>query len=68
MRAAVEGLEGYPEVVLVEVDGPDEKVRIAKRGGVLVIDVSDHGAEVHVAVPFRTVSLVIDKLDRAFDA
>jgi hypothetical protein len=66
-RAAWEGLEEYDEVVLVEVDGPHEKVRVAKRGGVLVIDVDDHGTEVHIAVPFRTVSLLIDKLDRALD-
>jgi hypothetical protein len=43
-------------------------VRVAKRGGVLVIDVNDHGTEVHIAVPVRTVALLIDKLDRAFDA
>jgi hypothetical protein len=29
--------------------------------------VDDHGTEVHIAVPFRTVSLLIDKLDRALD-
>jgi hypothetical protein len=67
VRAAWEGLEEYDEVVLVEVDGPHEQVRVAKRGGVLVIDVNDHGTGVHIAVPFRTVSLLIDKLDRASD-
>jgi len=68
VRAAWEGLEEYDEVVLVEVDGPHEQVRVAKRGGVLVIDVNDHGTEIHIAVPVGTVSLLIDKLGSAFDA
>ena len=67
VRAAWDGLEDCPDVVLVEVIGPNERVRIAKRGGVLEIDVDDHGSRVRIAVPVRTLSILIDKLDRVFD-
>lgn len=67
VRAAWDGLEDCPDVVLVEVDGPHEKVRIAKRGGVIEIDVDDHGARVRIAVPVRTVSILLDKLDSVLD-
>ncbi|MDX1388199.1 MAG: hypothetical protein R3344_03365 [Acidobacteriota bacterium] len=67
VQAAWDGLEDCPDVVFVEVDGPYEKVRIAKRGGVIEIDVDDHGARVRVAVPVRTVSILIDKLERVLD-
>lgn len=54
-----------PDAVLVQVDGPDESVRVAKRGGELVVDVRDGGDRVHVVVPVRTISAVLDKLDGA---
>jgi hypothetical protein len=65
LTAAWDEIVRCPDVVLVQVDGPGETVEIAKRGKNLVIHVVDGGEEVHISIPVRTVSAVLDKLERA---
>jgi len=61
-RAALEGLRDADDVVLVEVKGPGEHVRVAKWGGSIVIDVDDADETVHVSTPIRAVSSTVEQL------
>jgi hypothetical protein len=66
--AAVPALEDCADGVLVEVTDPEEHVLIAKRGGSIVIDVSDGNDVVHVAVPLRAAHSAIQEIADASDA
>jgi len=54
-------LRNAPDCSLVEVDGPDEQVRIAKRGGNLVVHVRDVEEDVHISIPLKTLEAVAKK-------
>jgi len=54
-------LRNAPDCSLVEVDGPDEHVRIAKRGGNLVVHVRDVEEDAHISIPLKTLEAVAKK-------
>jgi hypothetical protein len=49
----------------VEVQSPEEHVRISKSWGAIVIDVDDQNETVHVSVPIRAIQSAIDELSSA---
>jgi hypothetical protein len=57
IRAAVGELEKCSDATFVEVQSPDEHVRISKSSGAIVIDVDDTDDTVHVSVPIRAVAV-----------
>lgn len=61
-------LAGYPDVTLVQVENPHEKVSIVKRGGSLVIDVDSRRETVHVSFPLRIVAAVARDLETSAPA
>jgi len=62
LEVAADELGRGPDFALVEVTNPREKVRIAKEGTHLVIDVDDANEVVHVAVPLNAVRAVAAQL------
>jgi hypothetical protein len=60
--AALEGLRDADDVVLVDVKGPGEHVRVAKWGGSIVVDVDDADDTVHISAPIRAVSSTVEQL------
>jgi len=62
VEAASSAIAGAPDGVFVQVDGPDEHVRIAKEDGRLVVDVDDTDARVRVSVPVRAVEYVVRRI------
>lgn len=68
-RDAARALEEAGDVTLVRIVGPGERVTIATRDGVLVVDVvetrSGGNARVRVEMPLRTVECVVRRLERA---
>jgi hypothetical protein len=65
LKAATEELDRCPDATLVEVTGPDEHVKISKRGNSMYIDVDDPGETVHVSFPVGVVQTVVNKLEKA---
>lgn len=63
--AAIPALEDCPDGVLVEVSDPGEHVLITNQSGSVVIDVNDHGDEVHVSVPLRAAQSSIHQIAEA---
>jgi len=64
-RAAVDELGQAGDFTLVSVVKRDERVTIRTVGGVLVVDVDDHGDRVRIEMPLRTVDRIVRRLDRA---
>ncbi|HWG59016.1 MAG TPA: hypothetical protein VN661_08215 [Candidatus Acidoferrales bacterium] len=62
IRAALDSLRHAPDMALVEVTDPTEHVRISKSGGSIVVDVRDPDDTVHVSVPLRTISSVLEEI------
>jgi hypothetical protein len=62
IRAAAEELAKCPNATFVEVQSPEEHVRISKGWGAIVIDVDDRDETVHVSVPIRAVQSAIEEL------
>lgn len=62
IKIASEELARCPDGPLVLVDGPDEKVSIAKLGGSLVIDVDSSAESVHVSFPLKTLASAAEEL------
>jgi hypothetical protein len=60
LRDIARELERAPDGVLVEVDGPDERVLIEKRGGRFVIDVDSAGEHVTVTLPAGALEEITD--------
>lgn len=58
-------LEARGDAVFVEVVNRHERVKIAKVGDELRVDVLTEDDEVHVAVPISSVRSVVARLDRA---
>ncbi len=63
VRAATEGLARQPDCDLLEVQSADERVHIAKRGSLLVVDVESLRETVHVSVPLRTITGMAHRLE-----
>jgi hypothetical protein len=62
IHAALDQLSESDDVTLVEVKEPGEHVRVAKRGGSIVVDVEDKDDTVHVSTPIRAISSTIEQL------
>jgi hypothetical protein len=62
---ALPALEQCPDSVFVEVTEPGEHVFVAKRGGSIVIDVTDPDESVHVSVPLRAAESAIHEFAAA---
>lgn len=62
---ALHELRRAPNCELVRVDGPRERVRIAKQDRCLVIDANDGEETVHLVVPLATAKVVLQRLARA---
>lgn len=58
VRAVADELDRMPDATLVEIDSWDDRVRILKRNGGLVIEVQGGRDHVRVTVPPSTVSLL----------
>ena len=65
LDAAIPALEDCPDGVLVEVIDTNDHVRIAKRGGSIVVDVRDPEEDVHVSVPLRAAQSSIHEIAKA---
>jgi hypothetical protein len=63
--AAIRALEDCPDGLLVEVVDSRDHVRVAKRGGSIVVDVNDAADTVHVSVPLRAAESSIHEIARA---
>ncbi len=59
MRALASELAGLPDAVYVAVEAPGERVLIASRGGVLVIEVDDGPDHVRLAIPLHAARRVL---------
>lgn len=62
--ALCRALRDTPDFVLVEVETPDERVRVEKRGRELFIDVNGPDETVRVRVPVRIVQGIVNKFAR----
>lgn len=63
--AVCRALRDTPNFVLVEVEAPDKRVRVEKRGHALLIDVRAPGETVHVQVPVKIVQGIMNKFARS---
>jgi hypothetical protein len=57
-------IEELPDAVFVEVTGPNETVRVEKKNGRFVIDVTGSGDRVHVSVPVSVVTRLMRTAQR----
>ena len=64
VSAVCRALRDSPNFVLVEVEAPDQRVRIEKRGHALLIDVKCPDETVHVQVPVKLVQGIVNKFAR----
>jgi len=55
MRTLTRELAKYPEATFVDVQGPDQHVRIQTHSGKLQIDVQDNGDTVHLLCPLAVI-------------
>ncbi len=62
IRALADSIESMPSGVLVQVDSPDEQVRITKQGRSFRIEVQSSDADVSVSVPARLLGRSLDIL------
>jgi hypothetical protein len=65
IRTALEQLRAGDDVTLVEVREPGQHVIVAKRGGSVVIDVTDIDETVHVSAPLRAIQSTIEQVAAA---
>lgn len=65
IRAALDQLPEVDDVTVVEVTEPGQHVVVAKRGGSVVVDVTDHDDIVHVSTPIRAISSTIEQIAAA---
>jgi hypothetical protein len=63
--AAISRLAKTPDCLLVQVESMDERVRIAKEGRKLSVDVASKNEEVHLSVPLGMVSAVLERVHEA---
>jgi hypothetical protein len=62
VREVLSVLDDMPSATLVEVVERDTRVRIAKRGGRLVVDVDDVDVSVQVSMPVRPAVRTLQRL------
>jgi hypothetical protein len=61
--AGMAELQGSPDVILVEVDTPEETVLIQKEGSDLIVDVDSRSeGEVHLELPIRSLERILRSL------
>ena len=65
IRAALNQLREVDDLTLVDVTEPGQHVRVAKRGGSVVVDVNDRDETVHVSAPIRAISSTIEQVAAA---
>jgi hypothetical protein len=63
--AAVLELKKSDDINLVEVSGPDQHVKVATKGGSMVVDVTDAEDDVHVSVPLSEIDRVVHEIAAA---
>ena len=68
IRASLDALSEADDITFVEVKEPGQKVRVAKSGGSIVVDVNDNDETVHVSTPIRAMSSAIEELAAASPA
>jgi hypothetical protein len=54
--ALAKELQNYPDASFIEVSSGQEQVRIATRGGALVVDVNSPEETVHISIPLATLA------------
>lgn len=62
IRATLAQLRECDDIAFVEVSRPDQKVRVAKSGGSIVVDVESVEDSVHVSAPIRAMSSAVEEL------
>ena len=62
IRATLDSLRDTDDVVFVEVNEPNERVRVSKSGDAIVVDVDDVAETVHVSAPVRAISNTVEQL------
>ena len=62
IRAGLDALGESDDITFVEVKKPDQRIRVAKSGGSIVVDVNDNDETVHVSTPIRAMSSAIEEL------
>ena len=62
-KIVAQELDRCPDGVLVQVDKPGENVSIRKEGNYLLIDVESRREEVHVSLPLRIVTSVLQEIE-----
>jgi len=68
IRASLDAVSEADDITFVEVKEPGQKVRVAKSGGSIVVDVNDNDETVHVSTPIRAMSSAIEPLGMASTA
>ncbi|HKD62843.1 MAG TPA: hypothetical protein VKB40_02310 [Candidatus Acidoferrales bacterium] len=68
IRASLDAVSEADDITFVEVNEPGQKVRVAKSGGSIVVDLNDNDETVHVSTPIRAMSSAIEELAAASPA
>jgi hypothetical protein len=68
IRAGLDALGESDDITFVEVNEPGQNVRVAKKGGSIVVDVNDKDETVHVSTPIRAMASAIEELAAASPA
>ena len=63
LAEALDGIEGAGDFTLIEVEGPDEHVRIEKHGRSLLIHVEDEEDEISVRFPIRSFARLFREIE-----
>ncbi|MGE5235197.1 MAG: hypothetical protein ACM3O7_02465 [Acidobacteriota bacterium] len=61
--AALQALEDGPDAALISVTSPDANVKVAKEGGLLVVDVDAPDSVVHCRIPLQAVRHALEQWD-----
>lgn len=62
IRAALAQLRECDDIAFVEVKEPGQRVRVAKMGGSLVVDVNNEEEFAHVSAPIRAMTSAVEEL------
>ncbi|MFZ3216347.1 MAG: hypothetical protein WA192_09845 [Candidatus Acidiferrales bacterium] len=65
IRAALDELRASDDVTLVEVKDPSTHVIVEKRGGSVVVDVTEADDAVHVSAPVRAIASTVEQVAAA---
>ncbi len=63
VMAVLEALAAAPDATFVKVDAPDARVRVAKEGSTITVDVIADDATVHCAIPVDGVREALERWD-----